>query len=436
MSKLMRVVTVGLLTTAAGVVAHARDAKPSATKPAAAPPAKKTAQIKKTARPAAKRPAEHEVSLDGVLESTGMTEVALAPRAWSSFVVIEAVAPGTRVRKGDKLVRLDTEKIDQELGDLKLSRELDLRAIREAEIELRVLEQTTPLDLEVAQRAQRTADEDLKYFIEVDAPLSEESAGQAIKRAEGSLENAEEELEQLEQMYQADDLTEETEEIVLRRARRSVEYARFYLESTRIRSEHTIRTELPRKKVTLTAQARRAELTLDQTAKTLPVELEKKRLAFEKTKLDRKKADERLEKLVADRKAMDVKAPADGVVYYGQCTNGQWPDLATAAKPLKRGGTLAAHQVFMTIVQPRALAVRVNVPEDQLRFVRVGLAGTVTPKAYPDAKLSAAVVYVSPLPVSKGTFQATFLIDLADGDLPRLVPGMSGTVTIATRDKH
>ena len=87
------------------------------------------------------------------------------------------------------------------------------------------------MDLEASARAKKIADEDLNYFLNINRSFLDESAEFSLKNAQQSLEYSEEELKQLEKMYKADDLTEETEEIVLKRARNEVEQGKFYLKS-------------------------------------------------------------------------------------------------------------------------------------------------------------------------------------------------------------
>ena len=64
---------------------------------------------------------------------------------------------------------------------------------------------------------------DLKRFLENDIDLTKRSAANSLKSSEQTLEYQLEELKQLEKMYKEDDLTEETEEIVLKRQRDAVE---------------------------------------------------------------------------------------------------------------------------------------------------------------------------------------------------------------------
>src|SRR6185503_3978136 len=164
-----------------------------------------------------------ELAVTGVLEAEKKSEVTLEPEAWAGFVVKKAVEHGERVKKDEPIIVFETDKIDEEIRDLKAGRELALLAIKQAGDDLRWLKDTTPLDLAAALRAKASADEDLKRFLEVDAPLMEKSARNSVKQAQFSLEYAMEELKQLEKMYKADELVEDSEEIILTRARRDVE---------------------------------------------------------------------------------------------------------------------------------------------------------------------------------------------------------------------
>ena len=130
--------------------------------------------------------------------------------------VVDLIAPYPKghVKKGDTLVRLDTQKIDEELSNIAFSRQLSALSMKQAQESLDQLRESLPFDLENAVRTKKQADEDLEYFLKVDRPLRIRSAKESLKRSEYSLENAMEESKQLEQMYKADDLTEETEEII------------------------------------------------------------------------------------------------------------------------------------------------------------------------------------------------------------------------------
>ena len=67
-----------------------------------------------------------------------------------------------------------------------------------------------------------------------------------MQRASNFLEYVQEELKQLEKMYKADDLTEETEEIVLKRARNNVDQMKFFTEMVKYEHDRDKEIDLPR----------------------------------------------------------------------------------------------------------------------------------------------------------------------------------------------
>jgi multidrug resistance efflux pump len=387
-----------------------------------------------------KGPLKIEVELKGVFEAEDMTEVVLRPEAFIPDVrgiltVLTAVEQGTAVHKGETLVTLDLEKIDQMIQDLKVDQRLAELALKEAEEELPVLEKNTPLELAAAERAKKVADEDLKYYLETGRPHAEKSALFDVKSAGHWLEYAKEELRQLEKMYRAKDLTEETEEIILKRQRNAVESAAFSLQSAEIRRDETLKVELPRKEVTMKEAAVKNALSLEKARNILPLTLSQKRLALEKIKYERTKAEDKLRKFEKDRETMTVKSPADGVVYYGKCLHGKWTTAGSVAEKLQRGGVLMPDEVFMTIVKPRPMFVRATIEEKDLHQIRPGLKGKIVPVPYPERKLSAGVKSVSAIPVTPGTFEARIPLETAK-DPDALVPGMACTIKFVPYSKE
>ena len=67
-----------------------------------------------------------------------------------------------------------------------------------------------------------------------------------VRMAERNVEYQEEEMRQLEKMYKADDIKEETEKIVLKRARNNVEQAKFTLDFQRVQRDDSLKITLPR----------------------------------------------------------------------------------------------------------------------------------------------------------------------------------------------
>lgn len=405
--------------------------KPDAAKPAA--PAKE-APAKAATHKVEKEPFKVEVSVKGVLEAEDMTEVYIRPEAWlpnsgGMLTVLKAVEHGTVVRKGATLVSLDLERIDQAIRDLENESRLTEASIRQAEEELPVLTKSTPLDVAAAERARRIADEDLKRFLDLDRDLTEKNAEFSVKSSAHYLEYAKEELKQLEKMYRANDLREETEEIILKRQRNAVESAAYYLKQAEIHRDETVKIELPRKEQTLKEAALKQALALEKARSGLPLTLNQKVLALDKLKYERDKSAERLKKLRHDRDNMTIKAPADGIVYYGKCQHGQWSSAATLAGKLQHGGMVMPDEVLLTIVKARPVFIRATVEEKDLQHVHAGAKGKAVAATLPDLKLPAIIKEVSEIPVAPGNFEAKIGVDLAKG-AESLMPGVACAVKL------
>ncbi len=374
-------------------------------------------------------PFKVEVTVDGVFEAIKTHEIALRPEVWSTLKVEKAVAEGTVVEKGQPILWLDAKKLEEEIRDAKFSRELGYLGIKQAEIALQTLEKSAPLDLEDARRTRKTAAEDLAYFLETDEPHKRRNAEESLKSSEYSLEYTQEELDQLEQMYKADDLTEETEEIILKRAQRAVERSKFFLESARLRYERSMEVLLPREKQEVEESAVRSELNLTKTEALLPTTLESKHIELEKQLHSHRRLEERLELLEQDLELMVIEAPHSGVVYYGRADRGKWSTASTIRKQLRPGGSLSANTILMTIVPRGPSFVRVDVPEKEFRFFTEGIPASVKPVAFPDTKYAGECESLSPVAVKEGTFDGRVSYEHEEGQ-PQPVVGMTCKVVL------
>ena len=398
---------------------------------------KKPAEAKAAPKAEAPKPATYTVKadmlkidleLDGTFVAQKMTEVELRPESWSTFKVIKAVEHGQQVEKGDVLVEFETDKIDEAIADQETAQELASLSLKQAELGLKLLEATTPIDLKMVDRQKKMAVEDLERFLKIDLELTKKSAESSLKSSEQTLEYQLEELNQLEKMYKADDLTEETEEIILKRQRNAVERARFYLELAKNRYDEIVKVYLPRDEESMQVSAEIYHLSMDRTKATLPINLEQEQIALEKLKVQQKRDLEKFAKLKEDRKLTTLVAPASGIVYYGKCVRGKWSGATTVAEKLQPEGSVSAG-TLMTIVSPRPLLVRASVSEKDLRWVKTGMRGTVKPTAAPGTRAAANIIEMDQIIGLDGKYSATFRVSLGD-DLEAIMAGMNCKVAL------
>jgi RND family efflux transporter MFP subunit len=172
-----------------------------------------------------------------------------------------------------------------------------------------------------------------------------------------------------------------------------------------------------------------------ERAKTaMETDLDRARYNLEKSKRSRKKSLERHSDLTSDLNLLTLKAPSDGVVYYGSCTDGEWSDMASLIGKLKPENNAPTGQTLMTIVGPAELYVVSTIKEADRPSVEEGQKAIVKPTATDSPKLEAKVSELSKIPVASGKFAME--VELTTDELPEwLVAGMTGKVKVTTYEK-
>ncbi|MBN2577600.1 MAG: hypothetical protein JXB10_01235 [Pirellulales bacterium] len=364
-----------------------------------------------------------QIEIEGAFEAEEMIELALQPEEWSSLKVLEAVPHGTKVKKGDVVLKLDPEKLDDVLTDVRRELQLMEIALKENREELAAREKTTPLDLEAGQRGQRNAQEDQKYYFDIARAEALKSADYYLKYMKNSLEYERQELAELEKMYKADDLVEETEKIVLQRQRDRVEQMEFYLHQEEIDRDRFLKYTLPRRDEQVTDAMGRQSIQWQKAKIDLPLALDQKRLEVKKLEVHLARTRDKLKKLEADRKLLTVVAPMDGYVYYGKCRRGRFNESAGLAEALRPGGGISPNQVFMTIVNSRPVFLRTVLSEANLNDLHLGSQGIAVPTALPDLRLPVTIDQIGAVPMMPGNFDARLDVTLEAKD-KMIMPGM------------
>ena len=370
------------------------------------------------------KPLEIEVELDGTFVADQMHEVILRPETWKQYEVIEAVEHGARVKKGDVLVRFDDTKYEEALADASLEQRLGELSLMAAEEDFPRIEKSVELEYTDAKRSHQQLVDDIKRYKEVYRPLQVRIAKFNLRSSKEQLAMEQEELDQLRQMYEADELTEETEEIVLRRQRFAVETAKLYVEYAKYNFDYTMQVSLPRRDVMMDEALKQSKLLLERAEMEKTLGLSQQRYALEKKRQTRARSVEKHAKLLEDRGLMVLRAPASGVVYYGKFLDGKWSGSAAVKAKLQPFGTVTANAVLMTIVDPSDLSILSTISEKDLPDFKDGQSACIVPTGDDELEIKGEVAEVSVFPVSSGKFSTRIAFDKSQR--PQwLVPGMT-----------
>jgi HlyD family secretion protein len=380
------------------------------------------------------KPIKIEETLEGMFVAETMQGISLQPEEWSTFKIEEVIAPGTKVQEGETIIEFDHQDLLEAIADLELELHLSEQKIMRAEEEIPQQQRSLKRQLADAEEGLRRTEEDYQTYKTTERKQSIDIANMSLKVSKFSLDYYRDELDQLEKMYEADDLTEDTEEIVLRRQRFYVERAEFDYELSKYRHGKTLEVTIPRRDRDMEESLENAKDRLDRAQTASQVDLNIARYELEKQKQARSKASERHVQLLGDKSLMAIKAPIAGVVYYGECVDGKWSKLADVRAKLQPDKTVAKGTTFMTIVDPTSLYFLTNLDEKLLISIKQGEQVKVQPTVEGSEALQGKIASIAAFPISAGKFETKIGFN---EEMPSwLVPGMSGKATVVTYEKN
>ena len=372
------------------------------------------------------------ITLKGFIEDPDAVSISIDTQNWSDLRVSSPPVHGKTIKKDEIILKLDMEKIRNHIQvishDLTM---LDLnKEILQAEIKL--AEELASLEKDEINRFEKYVKEDYNRYHEIYLPFDKRSAEMSLKRYEENLAYTAEELNQLKKMYQADDLTEETEEIILQRAQNQYEHAKFSLEAAKIRNEEFMNIQLPRGKTATDANFNRERLSIKTIKKIKPNQLNRKKLEGKKLVEERKQFAMTKAKIEKDLKIMEtIKSPSNGMLFWGTFDRGKWTGGNSFKTKLRKGGVLKSHEDILTICPSKKIQARINLPEKDLHQVRIGNKTELKLTASDDLKIKSSIRSISKTPVDPGIFDLT-----ADFVLPKgftsPVPGSACSLECVT----
>lgn len=398
-----------------------QDAKPKQEKAKDAGDKKKSAKKKIETVKAKQKSISIYKGLSGLLESSQATKVETEFEKWSDLK-IKKVAEQGPVSEGDVLVEFDVETIDKAITDAKFSLEAAKFAHQVIQMNAENAKKSFELNDAIAKLAWKTAREDYDYYKEVQVPEREKDLVYSERSAGYSLEYAKDELDQLQQMYTEDELTEESEAIVLKRSQRTVEAAERGLERLKRSVKRSREFTHPRGDQRREILFERAKMTFERSRITLPIAKDKAELAVAKSKIDLEKKIESFAEMQADRKKMTIVSPVSGFMFYGKAKRGKW-GAGAGSRDLKVDDKLKAKAVVMTIVDNAQLLVRCSVGEADIDDFVAGLSGSAKIESIGGKLMPVAINSVGRVPMADGKYDC--VVGLAKQADDKMLAGMT-----------
>ena len=305
--------------------------------------------------------------------------------------ILTLVPEGSRVKKGDLLIELDSSQLQDEKVNEQIRVMNAEAAFIRARENLAVTKNQAESDIDKAELTLHFAREDLEMYFEGEYP-------KILKEAESMITIAEEEL---------------------RRASEKLKWSRVLFEEEYISQTELQADELAAKKTQLDLELSMEELTLlrDYIHKRKMAELEsdirQALMALERAKL---KASANIVQAEADLRARDsefqrqksklekiqdkitktkIYAPADGLIVYATSAKASWRGNV---QPLAEGQGVRERQELIYLPTGSSFTAEVKIHESTLEKVSLGLPVRLTIDALPGKTYTGRVSRIAPLP--------------------------------------
>lgn len=354
--------------------------------------------------------------------------VSVSAKEWPTFTIVEILPHGSYAEKDQVLVRFDDEAFQKKLRDAESTAATGKLTLANAEADFASAQRYLPMQQQSFKVKAEYAAENWEYFRSIRRDAEIKEANLALRTSEVRLEGEIEELKQLEKMYKADDLTENTEEIILKRQREMVQANEIYVELAKLNQKRKMGIELPREAVTLEREALSSAISLAENEQNLPRNLELKRIALEDARVTAKRSAETLAALQAEKHLFTIKAPESGYFYYGSMQEGRWV-VGETTKAIAPYAPVVIKRPFAILIPKNAkLLMEAMVDESTMRAIKSEQKGFATLTGRDDVAFSAAVTNFATTPGLDGRFRVTlsaqYPTDIA------VAAGMTATVRL------
>jgi len=343
--------------------------------------------------------------------------------------IITLVPEGTRVKKGDLLVKLDASS----LQDSKINQEISVQnteaAYINAQENLAIITSQAASDVNQAELNLEFARQDLKKYEEGQYPKDVNEANKMITLAREELERSEQTLEWSNKLYEEKYLSETeraADEITVKRRRLEYDLA---VADLKLLQDFTY----PRQIRQFQSDVQQAISALDRAKRKADADKRQAEADLKAKEAEYTRQQAKLLKIEDQIKKTTILAPCDGLVVYATSAKG---GLASMMKePLAEGQQVFERQELIYMPTDASTMAEVGIHETNLAKVRPGQPAIVTVETLPGKRFLGTVGMVAPLPDSTNMFLNPDLKVFntqvyIDTDEPELRSGMTCKVEI------
>ncbi|HVJ45950.1 MAG TPA: efflux RND transporter periplasmic adaptor subunit, partial [Luteolibacter sp.] len=335
--------------------------------------------------------------------------------------IISLIKEGTVVKKGDLLIELDANGIEDALSLAEIAYQQAVFAYSEQEERFEVLKSDNVLKLRDAELAVDLAKKDREKYVEGEWPQLSKKAETTISLANEELRRAQDRLAGTKKL-EAKGYVNPTELVTdtLAAKRREIELATA-IEERRLLLEF----DYPREMQKIDLALENANIRLERTRKQNDMQLEKARLQLTSSKetLDLRKV--KLEELRESKNYTMIHAPKAGLVVYEKSEDFR-------NEPIGEGILVRERQPLISLPDVSQMKVVINVYENQVSLVKPGMRSFIKLDALPDQRFLGQVTSVASMPEPSRDGNPNYRVYKAEvlvkDQLPEIKPGITARV--------
>jgi len=332
------------------------------------------------------------ISVDASGSIKALDQIVIKCQVEGVSTILSLIPEGTRVKKGDLLIELDSSAFEDMLVAEQIRLQNAETTLISAQENLAVGKNQAESDLEKAQLALDFAKEDLKKYIEGDYQNELTDANSQIEVKREAVEQAKDQYEWSLKLFKEKYVSEselKRDKLALSRAELELKLAESKLRLLKDFTYHRTVKELE-------SNVWQAEMALERAKRKAKADVVLLEAALFEAQANLEKQKEVVKKLETNIANTKITAPADGMVVYATSQRGsRW---GGNQQPLDEGQQVYERQELIHLPTTDQVKAEVKIHESSMEKVEVGLPVIVTVDAVPGRSFKGHVAKIALLP--------------------------------------
>jgi HlyD family secretion protein len=354
------------------------------------------------------------------------------PQLKGSASITFIVPEGTQVKKGDKVVEFDKKALQDALqtrsGELEAAR----REVVMKEEALKIQRATSKAAVKAALTKKDEADVALKVYRDLEGPKKlqemESQKNEYLTKLQAAQKTLDEFKKQLEDQLFNEDSQRRRIEAQVADARETVDSYKKAIEQIEVSKKVFKRYDYPQNIKTKMQAIENADLEVEKARVAANSEVLAKEAEYNKVRDSIIRLTRDIEDLGQQIERMELKAPADGMVLYGDPSNER--SYYYDESRIRVGANWYGSNTIVTIPDLSAFEVTLTIGEEYRGKLQEGIPTTLTMEAIPGLLIAGKLTEISKLARNRHPWDQSSpkVFDgkvLPDKNDPRMIPGMS-----------